>query len=664
MDKRVRLNSAAEKSDVQFGLIKYDIKSRCFIMFCVLMFICFVALKWHNSSIPYWNVLINDGQIKESGLISGIPLPIRSDEWMVNTSFILSQAKTGFPLVNQALGSGKIPFLMGLPTKHILSYMKPNLWGFYLFDTERGFSWYWNFKIFPFLLASFLILMLFTGSHFHLSLFGSFCLILSPAIQWWSINTELFTYGLFSLISLIYVLYSEKQLTIILSSLCLLIFSYSFIMFLYPAYQVPMIYFLLALFIGYMIKNKTETKNIFTVNGGLKISVLLMWLLLLCILLYIFYSETKETIDIISQTVYPGKRSESGGTYAFYEMFRENFALFLDQKNYPEKWMNICEATSFLMLSPVASILVLYQFYTSRKIEPVLLSLIVFQIFIMMWILVGFPPFLTRFSLLFTSPPFRSFYILGFANVIFTVLFLSYHFDKFTASFLSKGLIFLIIFFLVLWINLTINHDVANFFSDFQLIVSSIFVSVLSWLLMFYHQSKYYKFLFAGILFLVLIPNIKINPLSQGLAPYYKSELYKTVSEINLKEPNKKWVVYGMMQTPNFLKAAGITCFNGVQYAPPLHELRILDPLKKFENIYNRFAHIALSSQSKGSESVYFELVQNDFYTIHIDPCSDKWQQMGITFFLFTYVPLPEEIRCMKAVKSIGNMYIYKREDL
>ena len=59
-----------------------------------------------------------------------------------------------------------------------------------------------------------------------------------------------------------------------------------------------------------------------------------------------------------------------------------------------------------------------------------------------------------------------------------------------------------------------------------------------------------------------------------------------------------------------------------------------------------------------------FELVQNDFYTIHIDPCSDKWQQVGITFFLFTYVPLPEEIRCMKAVKSIGNMYIYKREDL
>src|SRR5688572_22892814 len=154
------------KKPLQLELIRFDKKTNIYIAGCLILYFIFVCLKWHNSSIPIWNQVVNDGGKSKRGLVAGTPLSIRSDEWLVLSSFILSQQKKNFPVSNEALGYGKIPLIMGLPTNNLVSIIRPTLWGFYFLDSERGFAWYWNFKIFPFLITSFLLLMLFTGNNF------------------------------------------------------------------------------------------------------------------------------------------------------------------------------------------------------------------------------------------------------------------------------------------------------------------------------------------------------------------------------------------------------------------------------------------------------------------------------------------------------------------
>ncbi|HUR31763.1 MAG TPA: hypothetical protein VMZ69_10060, partial [Saprospiraceae bacterium] len=593
------------------------------------------------------------------------PLPIRSDEWQVYASFVLAQHQKDFPLSNEALGYGKTPLAFGLPTSHLLSKVKPAFWGYYFLDIERAFSWQWNFKIFPFLVASFLLLMLFTRNHFLLSLFGAVWLLLSSAIQWWSMYTELFTYGMVSLISFIYILYAEKPRTIIINGILLVLSSYSFAMVLYPAYQVPFAYFLLACLTGYLIKNRIELKTGFSKNTLLRILTLSGLLIIVIGLLYLFLHETKETIDVISNTVYPGKRNESGGNFSILNMFTDNFNWFMNDHKFPGKWGNICELSSFLLLFPLASIIAVVEFIKFKKFNPLLSALIVYQIFILIWILVGLPEFLAKITLLNTSPSFRSFFIYGFANVVGTIIILShYRNNVFKNNVLTKVVSFILLCGLVYGLHTLVNKQVDFYFSEIQVIIATIIFAGFNWIVFHFHTNRSVQIAFYTALLIFLVPNITINPLAKGLSPYFENAVFKSVSEIHAKDPEAGWVVFGNYSTPNFLKAAGVNCFNGVQFAPPLKKLEILDPMQENVDTYNRYAHISFTSLIDGKDSIEFELRQADLYFVHMDPCSPRFNELGLKYIMFTYQPDPIETECMTFIKGITNHYIFQRNDL
>ena len=646
-----------------FELIRFDIKTNIFLLACLALFCIFVSLKWHNSSIPRWNEIIEDGGSHKRGLIKGKPLTIRSDEWLVNSSFVLSQIKLGFPVSNEALGYGKTPIVMGLPTKSIVSKLRVSHWGYYFLDSERAFSWLWNFKIAPFLIASFLLLMLFTRNNFLLSVFGSIWLFLSSAIQWWSIGTELFTYGFLSVISFIYLLYSDKPKIIMANGILFFFASYSFAMNIYPAYQVPLAYFLVTLIIGYILKNKNVFISTSVKKLPWKIVTFVFSFSALLYIFFLFYQEAKETIDVVSNTVYPGKRNEGGGDFSFLKMFSDNFSIFMSEGKFPAKWGNICELSSYLMLAPIASIFVIWDFIKTKKTDILLFVVLAFQLVLLIWILFGFPEFLAKLTLFKTSPSYRTFFIFGFSNVIFTILFLSHgRISVIKNNIATKIILFIGIFILAYFVNNLLNKQADSFFSDNQVLKATFIFSCLNWLVLYFKENKVYQGAFYGICFLFIIPNIKINPLSVGLAPYYQNEVFKTVSDINTKDPKAGWVVFGKMTHSNFLKAAGINCFSGVKFTPPLEKMKVLDVDLKNDSIYNRYAHIVFSTFINGVDSVRFKLLQSDFYMVQMDPCSPRLNKLGIKYFLFTYKPQDAEVRDMVLVSSVTDNFIYKRK--
>lgn len=646
------------------ALVRFDRKTWIFLGSCIALFFLFVALKWHNSSMGFWNTLANDGSKEQYGLLAGTPRPIRSDEWQVNASFMLSQYHKGFPVENKALGAGKTPLAFGLPARTLVSMVKPAFWGYFLLDIERGYSWHWNFKLFPFLIVSFLLLMLLTGNHFLLSVTGSLWLFLSSATQWWSIYTELFTYGMACVIAVIYLLMSTRLLHLAISGIVLVLAAYSYAMILYPAYMVPLAYALLALIIGYLIYNRGQFLAVYKTRLAWRIGILAASGALTLLLLFLFYTEIRETLHTVMNTVYPGRRSETGGDFSFYRLFTDDFSLFLDESKIPPEWGNICELSSFLMLSLVPSLILVADYFKKKKRDYVLLALIVFQAVMFWYMIFGFPGFLSKLTFLNVSPSNRVFFIFGFVNVLLTILFLARHRiailpERPWIPWVTLGALGIIIYVLHQYLNSQIN----GYFSDIKIWTSTVLFTALNWLVLQFHRGKVYQSVFIGLLALLLLPNLRINPLNQGLGAYMDNRVYKTIESIRDKEPDAGWVVFGKYTTPNFVKAAGANCFNGVQFAPPFADLHILDPQMKYDSVYNRFAHIGFTTLIQPNDSIEFALKQNDLYMIRMDPCSPRLTRMGIKYVMFTYEPVPVELDCMEEVAILPNHYIYRRRE-
>ena len=143
-------------------------------------------MKLNGSSIGMWRTLLLEPGIPR-GLLFSSPKQIRVDEWCIWTPAMLSQArqKPPFPVENSNLGSGRAPLLMNVPVAYYTTFFRPQLWGFFLFDFERGFSFYWCSKVFGLLLAVGWWLRQ-MGLHSRaLIIFGVVWVFFSSYMQWW-----------------------------------------------------------------------------------------------------------------------------------------------------------------------------------------------------------------------------------------------------------------------------------------------------------------------------------------------------------------------------------------------------------------------------------------------------------------------------------------------
>lgn len=659
MAKKEKQNKETEKTEAlpqkpEFELIKWDLKSKLFIGVCTGLFFIFVFFKIHNSSVPIWNQVSNDGGSMKRGLISGKPQSIRSDEWLVLTPFIISQAENNFKSTNESLGYGKPAILMGLPTSDFISYFKPALWGFYLFDLERGYSWYWNIKIFPFLISAFLLFMLLLNNNFWLSVFGSLWILLSSSIIWWSINTEIFFYIQATTVCLFYILFSKNTKQILIASLLFILFGYSFVAVLYPAYQVPLVYFYTAVLVGFIITKKDYLKI-----GKIQIYCLSTALFSLGILIFLFYSQTKETIHVIMSTVYPGLRNEVGGGIPFVRLFTDIFSIFMDENKFPPSWGNICELSNYLMFAPFVMILVCIKLGITKKVDYLLLFVFVFHTIGIVWITIGLPSVIAKMLLLHMSPSYRMVYIFGYSNIVFTLVYISksdlFEWQKYISH---KILSFVVLFLLAYLVVYFLNSDAKNYFTNQKVFFSSLIFAVLLWLLYFIRINKVVTIVFGLCVLLFCLPNIKVQPFSKGLTPVTENNLYKSVKSIVKQNPKAKWVVFGQFTYSNFLKTTGANVVSGVKYTPDLPTLRKLNDSPKADSIYNRYAHISFYPMINGRDSIAFSLLQSDAYAIQIDPCMDKMKNFGVKYVFFAYNPQAAEVRCMTLVSNMGyNIY-------
>jgi len=643
---------------VSSSLINFDKRAKWFIGILLAVYLLMSVLKLHTSSIGNWDKAF--GNAESESVISGEPKWIRMDEWMTSTPTLIGQVHAGMPISNPSIGEGNAPLIWGLPVKDISSVLRPSIWSYFIFDIERAFAFSWNFTIFFFLISTFLLLMLLTRNNFWLSVWGAFFIFLSAGVQWWSYTIAIYMmYMNGAFVSLVYLLYARKRTTLIMAGLFFLVSVYGYLFNLYPPFQVPLVYLYFFLFVGFLLKKKDFNK--IRENMFFKLGVSALAFILLAVFVYHYFILVKDTYSIMLNTVYPGKRVTSGGDLANGKLFSEFFGLFMTDLKIPKNWSNICEESGFLMFFPVIFYVIAYNYFKFKKIDPLQLSLSVFVVISLLYLLVGFPLFISKITLFSMSEARRFLPIAEAGNCILLICFLA---EKTTAppnkfsriELISLSIIF-ILFFIV--IGSKINSATENFFTSGQVLIVTLLFTVV-YLLLRYHDIKYATPVVCFLLLGFNLRNIAVNPLTNGLAPITENPVVRAGKEIRDSDPLSGWAVFGDGSWADLLKSSGVKVFNGVKLVPPLKAMAKLDSAGKYDSAYNRYAHITLTTYIDGKDTLVFQQPYVDAYGIYLDPCSPRFQQLGIKYFLFSYQPKPEEIRCMTPLNMTG-LFLYKR---
>ncbi len=240
-NKNVKLviTSLETSSVSDFELIRWDKPTKIYLGIIVSLFLLCLVFKIHLSNIPIWYQIFGQQAKMKKEVIFGQPQTIRSDEWMMVSPLFLSQIENNLPLQNVSCGGESSPLVLGLPVNAIYDLFRPHLYLYHFLDKERAFSVVYLTKTFFLLSFFFLFLKVITRNNFWVSFLCTFMMFSTSIIQWWSVYSEFVYLGSAIFLSFVYLLYSKEKWITAISAWFLTSFTFSYLIFLYPPYQVP-----------------------------------------------------------------------------------------------------------------------------------------------------------------------------------------------------------------------------------------------------------------------------------------------------------------------------------------------------------------------------------------------------------------------------------------
>lgn len=584
------------------------------------LFVLLVAFKFHGSSIAYWDNYYHDyGDNYTKTTFLGEPRSIRSDEWLVQTPMYMAQAslEKGLERKNTNINPDGQDMIVSYYTPVLDPTIigSPMNWGFLFLDTERAFSWYWNFKVIALFMLSYEMALMLSNRNKKIALFGAALIAYSSASQWWFstvvVNLTIFSQG--CIVATYYYLRgkSENIRNKILFASMFTVFGVGYILTLYPAMQVPLGYLSAILFLYLVIKNREKISKkdiiIFVISLSVIVGVVGYFLL-----------TAKDAISAVSNTVYPGKRFEVGGNYDFKLLSNYIFDWLLPYREI--NFLNSSEASGFVSLIPL--IVILFFFKKKNDEDKNLINIIfVYMLIMLSFIVVGFPSILAKVTLFSYSTTNRMLLVLGLAcNYLLFLLLprLKERMTKFTIAIPVTVITILIIFIPHYH---TISH---NYLSRSGAIIAVLIFSMLIYLIA---KSDIKRLVPYGVI-LMLITGFTVNPIARTLAPILNKEVSREIIKVNKEEPGK-WAAVGTLVGGDFLYANGVETYNGVKYYPNLDMWKVLDEDEKYQDVYNRYQHIILNLTK---EDTKFTLLQPDLFEVRIN--IDSLNKTGIKYLL------------------------------
>ena len=575
-----------------------------------IILFCYIVLNgYHTSSLGVYNDIVEPNNKIESGVpILGSERSIRSDEWLVGSMHILSQATSSnkYGIYNKSMMATKTPvnFYPKLPTKDLSIITKPEYLGFCFLPLEQAFSFYCYFILFFTFFATFEFILFITNNNRIWSFAGALLIACSPGIQWW--DQEILVPVGFTAILLINKFINEKRYSKkILYALLVGWLGSIFFMKLYPAFMIPYFYFYLGILIWLLIVNKGKY------NFKDIILLLICIFFVMAVLIIPAFLQSKEIFSLMSNTVYPGARFSVGG-YAWQKLFNYVLSIFLPYIHFS----NSSEAAQYLSFYPIPLMIGIRQIIVNKKNKNkdyLLIIMVAVCLLLNIWNYITLPDCIAKYSLLYMSTPDRCQLIVGYICTIILVYCMAMYKNKIKKDkFYILGLSFFIAIFAI-----SINYIEYSAEISKKVIILSIFIfSALNYFALY--NTKKNSNIFAIILCILSITSgLTIHPVSKGLGVIYDKPVAKEIRKIVANDKEAIWVFSGdSLMFSNYVLANGAKILNSTNYYPNVEMWKKIDSKKKYEEIWNRYAHMIIVLTN---EPTYAEIVQADVIKVYLN---------------------------------------------
>jgi len=594
-----------------------------YIVAALFIFIC-VLFELSQSSIAVWSNILQSTD--DTGVLFGIPRGIRSDEYICSTLYSLSQDFNGYdPLSYFIRGTQTdVQLVYNAPCYGLISVFRPYVWGYLAFGFTKGLAFLWALRWSALLLASYELGKIITNNDKPLACAFALFVTFSPIVAWWG-TFEVVTYGILLVVSLHRFLRTPKIAFRCLYAVAIAWLCGCYLFTLYPAWMVPFFYVFALMGIWSCLdyyKNRKEIRSGFRLRETL---LFIPFVLIVAYLVYVVFSNSSEALALTSNTVYPGKRFETGGGYASGLLSYTGTLFFsLEEISY----LNVCELSTYFTLFPIGFLLAGY--VSIRCKDKLCILIAILELFMIVYVCFGFPDVLALVSLFSHSTALRMIFALGFCEIV--LLFRSCSILR-QRALLQDGLpskkksvrawmlplcAVLVALVLVVLTGIALPDYGRMMFRILAFICLFAMVLTIECILA-YPDKRVFSFCFAvAALCCVAIPGMTVNPVQQGAGIVADNDLVELVNQINADNPadgQDVTIVDGEWYYANLLAANGIETLNSTNAYPNFKTWKIIDPEGKYEEAYNRYAHVTVELVE---DSSYFELKQPDLIKLYL----------------------------------------------
>lgn len=578
-------------------------------LIALIILVACVLLEISGSSIACLGRQIGSNN---TGTLFGIPRLIRSDEYATITPLTFSQYYNHsgqFPYFSETIrGATTDTFISyGLPSWNICTVFRPFLWGYLLLEPAKGLSFFWVARLLALWLVCFEFAMVYTNKSKWLSLAAAMLISLAPTVQWWYAVCGLVEMLIFSqgaLLCVYHYMHTEKTLRkLVFAGIflwCLGGYIYAF----YPAWQISIGFVFITLLVYIILENKKGA----SFRWKREIPIIAAVLVIFAASVVYILSKSGDTISAIMNTVYPGSRSDTGGN-GFLGLFKYGASMFFPLTSQGLN-TNTCEASAFFDLFPMGILLAIYVLFIEKKRDRMLILILIIQTVLLVYVIIGFPAFLAKITQLKYSPTNRALLALGLSNILLLIRSMSVSEKK-----PKTAVILVLSLALSIGVSLLCRQATGDYIGIF-FEVAVVAVLFTGFMLTFAARSNGWRKLFALFCTLVVIlSGGLVNPVQRGVDMIYKNELVQTIQSVSEKD-NGLWIVESGYPITNIPILVGAPTINSTNVYPDLERWHNLDPERKYEDVYNRYAQIAVELSE---DKTRFGLIQADSFLLTLN---------------------------------------------
>ena len=623
---------------------RYIIALACFIV-CVLFGIT-------GSSIGCW---CEQFGVEDKELLLGVSREVRSDEWAVSTPMLWSQYQDphgAFSYYSSVVRGGPTDVFLeyGQPVHNILMIYRPFYLGYLFLPIAQGMAFFWCGRWIALFLVSFEFGRLLTKDKRGLSVVYALAVLFAPVVQWWfAINglVEMLIYIQLSILALHYFLTRSDFRIRAVCVAAIVICAGGYVLTFYPAWMIPLAYVLLAMIVWQLAEHRKECKMklrdwLLCAGGAVVFFASMLYL----------YHMSKDTIETLMNTVYPGSRIEKGGgvlTYMFSSTANIWYALTGNGLAAPPN-----ENAYFIDLFPICYLLPVIYRMKARKKDLFVICLMVPIVFLAFYCILGVPSIVAKVTLIGRSTANRALVGLAYANLLLLFRTIS-EYETFTLKFpiWKSAVLACVTAAAVVWLNTTLNFE---FYTKSRLIVTIAVFAVLYFSSMNY-RHKAVKGMFCAVLAGVLLfSGFLVNPVRAGVKSIQKIPLLGEIEKIVSNDPDALWITEGEgLPIINIGIMAGAPTLTSTNIYPNFETWKKIDDDGDEEDIYNRYAHITMNLVSEEIEDPFEGPVAPDCFVVNLTV--DQLVELDVDYMLSGHEFQDDRL---EIVAQASGYYIYK----